>query len=390
MFEMMLGRTSPALAVAGLALAFMPAASAGPHGLASARQARSCASGWVIQQQAGPGTLRSVAAVSPRQAWAVGSRPDAAGFPVTLAERWNGTGWAAVPTPDRTAAPPPVPADVLYAVTAVPGSGVWAVGGAGEMSGQMADGLAEHWNGSRWMAVSIPRLSAGGQLEGVAAVSAGEVWAVGAGGVSSAGGDEVAYALRWDGVRWSSVPVPQPGAFHGLAAVTRIPGTGSLWAVGFQGGPGAFHPMIDYWNGARWSVVSAPAVSGGSLDGVTALGPDDAWAVGGIGTGQVTRPLILHWNGIRWSQVAAKATGPLSGVMALAPDQAWAVGGSTILTWNGTTWRSVSWPHPAGAALSGITAVQGAGGWTAWAVAETGSAVGGTGSATSLIVARCS
>ncbi len=377
MSEMKWGRTWPTLAVAGLALALIPGARAGIRDPAPASQAGSCAGGWVIQQQAGPGTLGSVAAVSPRAAWAVGSRPDVAGFPVTLAERWNGTGWEAVATPAPPAPLPPSPADVLDAVTAVSASDAWAVGGAGEMSGQMAGGLAEHWNGSRWTAVSIPRLSEGGQLEGVAALAADEVWAVGAGGVTSVNGPQVAYALRWDGVRWSSVPVPQPGEFHGLTAVTRIPGTDSLWAVGFQKArPGApSHPMIDYWDGARWTATSAPAVSGGSLSGVTALGPDDAWAVGG-GT-------ILHWNGTRWSQVAPNSRVQLSGVAALAPDEAWVVGGGAILNWNGTTWRTVSWPHPAAAVLTGIAVVQGASGWTAWAV-------GHTGSAKPLIVARCS
>jgi hypothetical protein len=374
MLEMKRGRTWPALAVAGLALALTPGASAGTRDPAPASQAASCASGWVLQQRAGPGTLGSVAAISPRAAWAVGSRPDAEGFPVTLAERWNGTGWAVVPTPDPPAPLPPSPADVLDAVTAVSASDAWAVGGAGEMSGQMAAGLAEHWNGSRWTAVSVPRLNQGGQLEGVAAVSADEVWAVGAGGVTSANGPQVAYALRWDGRRWSSVAVPQPGEFRGLTAVTRIPGTDALWAVGFQRArPGApYRPMIDYWNGARWSVAAAPAV--GSLNDVTALGPDDAWAVGG--------DTILRWNGIRWSQVPVNSGVQLAGVTALTPGDAWAVGDGTILRWNGTTWQSASWPHPAGAVLSAVTVVQGASGWTAWTV-------GHTGSTKSLIAARC-
>jgi len=376
MFEPKRGWTWPALAVAGLALAFTPRVGADPRTPAPADRAGSCASGWVIQQ-AGSGTLESVAAASPGAAWAVGSRPDAEGFPVTLAERWDGTGWAAVPTPNPRPPLPPVPADVLDAVTVVSASDAWAVGGAGEMSGQMAAGLAEHWNGARWTAISIPRLNEGGQLEGVAAVSAGEVWAVGAGGVTSAYGPQVAYALRWDGARWSSVPVPQPGAFHGLNAVTRIPGSDSLWAVGVQGAGGGIppYPMIDYWNGTRWTVTPAPAAPGGSLSAVAALGPDNAWAVGRA---------ILHWNGTRWSVASAPAfPGGLTGVTALGPEDVWAVGGGTILHWNGTTWRSVSWPHPAGTFLTGIAAVHGAGGWSVWAV-------GGAGPATSLIAARCS
>ena len=103
------------------------------------------------------------------------------------------------PAPSPKPPLPPSPADVLYAVATVSAVDAWAVGGAGEMSGQMAAGLAEHWNGRHWVAATIPRLREGGQLEGVAAVSAREVWAVGSGGVTSAYGSQVAYALRWDG-----------------------------------------------------------------------------------------------------------------------------------------------------------------------------------------------
>ena len=248
-----------------------------------------------------------MAAVSGTDAWAVGSRPDRAGFPVTLAEHWNGTAWRQVPAPSPKPPLPPSPADVLYAVATVSAVDAWAVGGAGEMSGQMAAGLAEHWNGRHWVAATIPRLREGGQLEGVAAVSAREVWAVGSGGVTSAYGSQVAYALRWDGARWSRVPVPVPGMFHGLNAVARIPGTRQLWAVGFRAArPGSpQYPLIERWNGTHWTVTPAPAVTGGYLTAVTALSPVSAWAVGGIASpsGPPAGQVILHWNGTAWSRV---------------------------------------------------------------------------------------
>ena len=325
-----------------------------------------------------------MAAVSGTDAWAAGSRPDRAGFPVTLAEHWNGTAWRqAGPSPKPPL--PPSPADVLYAVATVSAVDAWAVGGAGEMSGQMAAGLAEHWNGRHWVAATIPRLREGGQLEGVAAVSAREVWAVGSGGVTSAYGSQVAYALRWDGARWSRVPVPVPGMFHGLNAVARIPGTRQLWAVGFRAArPGSpQYPLIERWNGTHWTVTPAPAVTGGYLTAVTALSPVSAWAVGGIASpsGPPAGQVILHWNGTAWSRVPPASRENLAGVAALSASDAWAAGGA-ILHWNGQTWTTAASVH-AGAALSAITTTGTASSWTTWSV-------GRASSRQALTLARCS
>jgi hypothetical protein len=61
-------------------------------------------------------------------------------------------------------------------------------------------------------------------LSGVEAISATEVWAV---GDSAARGS----SLRWNGTRWTQVPVPKPGYGSSLDAIERI-GTTGLWAVG--------------------------------------------------------------------------------------------------------------------------------------------------------------
>ncbi len=365
-----------------LALVGVSAGSSAPQAVAVAASS-GCRGGWVVQQRATfDGFLSGVAAISGADAWAVGGRFDPqTGLETTLAEHWDGRAWVAVSSPNPT---PPygLTGDALFGAAAVSATDVWAVGGAGQMSGQMAGGIAEHWDGTGWTVVPTPTFSGGGELEGAAAVSGRDVWAVGLGDVASANGSQAVHALHWNGTVWTSVSAPAPGSFHALMAVARIPRTGDLWAVGSQS-PGRGvpdRPLIERWNGVRWIVLKSPPV-GGYLAGVTALGPKGAWAVGGTNAGA---PLILHWNGMRWSSVRVPAGSgrSLSGVAALSARSAWAVG-STILYWNGTRWTAARWPKPVHASLDAIAVSASRSGWTAWAVGSWGS------SASPLVVSRC-
>ena len=110
-------------------------------------------------------------------------------------------------------------------------------------------------------------------------------------------------------------------------------------------------PIIEHWNGPKWSIVAGHAPGGGTyLQGVTAISAHDAWAV------SYTNPntcdpdcgaTILHWNGTYWS-VAATPNRPsgylnlLGGVVATSKRNAWAVGTTdwqpTLIDhWNGTS-----------------------------------------------------
>jgi len=114
-----------------------------------------------------PGSIR---------AWAVGfgGSPYEHGF----SDSWNGSAWSLVPTQ--------IPAqsenEVLYDVTAVAGNDVWAVGdyeytGPG---GPAWDTLTERWNGSGWTVVSSPNVDLSNFLKSVARIpGTAELWAVG-------------------------------------------------------------------------------------------------------------------------------------------------------------------------------------------------------------------
>ena len=84
-----------------------------------------------------PGELAAVRAVGPNAAWAVG---DAGGL--TLAERWNGVSWTAVPTPA------PGDSSTLFGLTAFAADDAWAVGAFDQ--GTAHHSLIEHWNGHTW------------------------------------------------------------------------------------------------------------------------------------------------------------------------------------------------------------------------------------------------
>src|SRR5205085_2738007 len=87
----------------------------------------------------------------------------------------------------------------------------------------------------------------------------------------------------------------------------------------------------------------------GTLSAVAAISPTDVWAVGRSGS----RPLIEHWDGTRWSQVPDGSSHGywLVGVAAVSPRDVWAVGmddhsHALVEHWDGTRWRLVPTPSP--------------------------------------------
>lgn len=177
--------------------------------------------------------------------------------------------------------------------------------------------------------------------------------------------------LHWDGTRWTRVPVPNPDVHHlelGDVGGVRLQDVAAaspsdVWAVG--GGQG---PVIEHWNGSRWSVVPSPYVNlvDQTLDAVAATGPTDAWAVGSGGTGGATAPVIEHWNGRRWSLSPTPDFGnrytTLSDVAALSPTDAWAVGQAwnepLALHWDGASWSRVPVPNLRAIRLGSIATVE--------------------------------
>ena len=189
--------------------------------------------------------------------------------------------------------------------------------------------------------------SVAGSLNGVAATSVDNAWAVGA---TPAGNTLI---LRWNGQSWARQSSPA-GTLNAVAASSAA----NAWAVGNLGSQ--YHPagpLALHWNGTSWRRVSIPGVPGEWLSGVAAISADNAWAVGTHKTATTTTALILHWNGRKWSRIAPPAvkklasdeTYALSSVSASSASNVWTVGpliapaagsqGGVNLHWNGKTWR---------------------------------------------------
>jgi hypothetical protein len=122
--------------------------------------------------------LSGVAATSSRNAWGVGSYFDRAGNAQTLIEHWNGRAWKIQSSPDAGGPGSGLPNELL-GVAAVSSRNAWAVGAYFDQYGGNEQTLIDHWNGTVWKIHGSPDLPIGSQLSGVAATSSTNVLAVG-------------------------------------------------------------------------------------------------------------------------------------------------------------------------------------------------------------------
>jgi hypothetical protein len=329
-------------------------------------------SGWTVVGSPSPATygsiVNAVAARTATDAWSVGVGAWATSNN-TLAEHWNGATWTVVPTPNPAGACQDGniqwTGNRLQGVATVAANDAWAVG----HTCYTTKTLAEHWNGSSWSIVATPSFSTGADgvqnsLDAVAAVSAGNVWAVGFHTASN--GAFVTLVEHWNGTSWSVVSSPSPSTTANVLNAVSSTGAADVWAVGSQNAGGT-KPLIEHWNGAGWAVVPSPARPAGSvLNGVVAVASNDVWAVGSM-PASTGAPLTLaeHWNGSAWSVVPTPnlsttygSGNVLYGVSAVASNDVWAVGtfqnASTnyhqertlTLHWNGLAWSVVASPTP--------------------------------------------
>jgi hypothetical protein len=312
------------------------------------------------------GQLDGVAAAPASGVWAAGS--STLGNP--LAVRWDGRAWKRVPAPggDHLTSPE---GGYLNDVAAASADDAWAVG-----AGMFNRALIEHWDGAAWTRVPSPDPEGGTVLNGVAALSATNAWAVG--GTNDTGQTVIEH---WDGDAWTQAPSPTPAGtssdLYGVAATSAS----NAWAVGQTDMRTGSTTLIEHWDGTAWTQVPSPAPpAGGSLAGVAATSAANAWAVGSS-----SGALIEHWNGRAWTLMPSPAlgrAGSLHGVAATSPGNAWAVGGTVcpgrglvtvIEHWNGRTWTRV--PTPAAGILTGVATASAASAWAVGFWTASGNAV---------------
>jgi hypothetical protein len=139
--------------------------------------------------------------------------------------------------------------------------------------------------------------------------------------------------------------------------------TSAAWciAVGHEGQQSQ-DPLVERWNGRRWSIQPTPNVGGkgGSLSGVSCTSPSACIVVGS--SYLQPGPLVERWNGRTWSIQQTphlKFGGGLGSVSCTSPSACTAVGGSNgealVERWNGRQWSIQSTPSPNG--VGGLASV---------------------------------
>lgn len=247
-------------------------------------------------------TLSSVSTSGPRDVWAAGttfhSKSDKGAVhkarPLLL--HWGGVSW------HKVALPWSEQGMQLEKVVATSGAGVWAV--VLEVGKNDETIRAAFWNGERWRFVPAP-FGSKDPLAGFDATAWNDAWAVGSyrdGRVSRS------LAAHWDGRAWHVMSVPgRPGDNDAeLDSVADVK-PGDVWAVGqsndFEALPDGGSvtspvPVFLHWDGGSWSVTPGPAPLlgwGGPLS-VAADGAGSAWA---IATCPVDN-LIFRWMHGSW------------------------------------------------------------------------------------------
>jgi hypothetical protein len=310
---------------------------------------------WTALSTAG-GHLSSVSCTAAATCTAAGQNNG-----VTLAEGWNGSTWAIQPTPT-----PNGPANsTLSAVSCANASACTAVGKYVNASGQTVT-LAEYWDGTGWAIQPTPNPTGPmtSSLSAVSCARASACTAVGAYFDATVGGNpppDLALAEGWTGTGWAIHSAATPGAgYQSVLSGVSCPAATVCMAVGYDYGP-QDGPLAEEWNGITWSLLAIPAPSGVSSSRLSSASCAAATACVAVGFSGLADPLAEDWNGTSWTVQPTPVGGPLSSVSCPAVNVCLAVGGlgtPVADEWNGTTWTSQVVPLPAqnnGGELSSVS-----------------------------------
>jgi hypothetical protein len=309
-----------------------------------------------VPKSAGGSRATSTVVTGPSEAWVAGYRKVGERPYQAFVEHFSAKGWTLAPSAPVSSSD----TTFLNGLAATGPGDVWTVGSDTNSSFTITQGLIEHWNGHSWTrSPAAAREPAGSTLVAVSADNASDAWAVGYSHDPSTFWNSPLIE-RWNGARWSVVAGGSsypPGPYNRLETVAAL-SPSNVWALGVTGRHP--FPVFEHFNGATWTIVAQPASGYDTyLDAISARASNDIWAVGGT---NVTDTLIEHWDGVAWHIVPSpNVTGPgsvsnvLTGVSALGAADVWAVGGSlyngsTYSTlaehWDGSSWTIAPTPSP--------------------------------------------
>jgi hypothetical protein len=161
--------------------------------------------------------------------------------------------------------------------------------------------LAERWNGTSWALLNTPNPSGSttAQFDGVSCLSATDCEAV-------AGDNSATWAEVWNGSTWTvqATPTPSGGSRPSLSAVSCTSASACTAVGGYSNGAKDV-PLAEIWNGTSW-IPEAPAVPSGSVSGLQGVSCNATAfniacsAVGDHFSGGVTSAFAEQWNGTQW------------------------------------------------------------------------------------------
>jgi hypothetical protein len=349
-------RAAGALLAGGLVAALLNAPAAGASAAPRHRAAATVA-----------GRLQGVACASSKSCVAVGGRsPTSSGPGGTLAEKWSGSKWSVVKSPD----PPGSDGAALSSAACTSATNCVAVGDYFTSSHTTLP-AAERWNGSKWSVLSVPAPS-GATDASLAAISCASTANCQAVGVSG----ENTLAESWNGSKWKIVssPSPVPGKPNVLSGVA-CPSTSECWAVGYYFPGDMSGALTEKWNGSKWSVVSTPTSKSGQLVGDGCFSKSDCMAAG---IGDSLFAIAQRWSGSKWATTKPVKPGgatssQLNAVSCAGKSVCESAGTNSDQTalaegWNGSKWALQSTPGVSGSAFTDLTGISCVAVGNCWAV----------------------
>ncbi|GAA1996974.1 hypothetical protein [Catenulispora subtropica] len=196
--------------------------------------------------------INALSADGARDVWLVGDNDADAHGPI-LTEHWDGKSWRTVDAP--------VPAGTLSAgflgVAAVSPRDAWAVGWTQRMRGDESydTGLLEHWDGQAWRQVKLPAGIPDAELYSITATGPRDIWASGV----MADGTDQPVVLHYDGRTWTRPTVPGTGLYGEFNTIVAA-GPNDVWAAGrtLLDDKDRGHPLVAHYDGHSWKTVPAP------------------------------------------------------------------------------------------------------------------------------------
>lgn len=270
--------------------------------MAGGRPAAAAGSPWAVQQVPPVDTSTpnaqffDVSCPTGAACVAVGEYVGTDGIQRPLSEVWNGTSWHIV----RPVSPANTLASSLGTVSCVSASACQAIGQTQHTAAGRTRLIAESWNGTSWRMVPIKE--PGGTFFGPAMSCATAKACFMAGSRDTAKDIDQAVTERWNGQRWSLVTPRRPQSNSELGGVS-CPGPRDCYAAGWSSGSNlsSSRPLIEHWNGSRWSTRGVPKPSGpATLSAVSCPTASTCTAVGTAGVDN-TRLLVEDLSEGRWA-----------------------------------------------------------------------------------------